>query len=137
MFYIKQNMNYHNVYYVILDKLKMNSKPLDNIKLQIKNGKSIRVLAFMEAKEGKGQELVKHVLSIVAPTRKEEGNISFVPCISLDNSNQIMVDEIWTSKEALDNHFNTDHMKDVSPKIEPILTKPLEIRIYKEVTQQR
>ncbi len=113
----------------------MDVKPSDYAELQIRNGKSIRVLAFMEAKEGKGQELVKHVLSIVAPTRKEEGNIAFVPCISLDNFNHIMVDEIWTSKEALDNHFNTDHMKDVSPKIEPILTKPLEIRIYKEVTQ--
>ncbi|HXT83778.1 MAG TPA: putative quinol monooxygenase [Verrucomicrobiae bacterium] len=113
----------------------MNDKPSDNIKLQIKNEKSISVLAFMEAKEGKVQELIKHVLSIVAPTRKEEGNIAFVPCIYLDNSNQIMVDEIWASKEALDNHFNTDHMKDISPKIQPILTKPLEIRIYKEVTQ--
>jgi quinol monooxygenase YgiN len=48
----------------------------------------------MEAKEGKGQELVNHVLSIIAPTRKEEWNIAFIPCISLDNSNQILVDEI-------------------------------------------
>ena len=88
----------------------------------------------MEAKEGKGQELINQVLSIVAPTRKEEGNIAFIPCIYLDNSNQILVDEIWTSKQALDNHFNTVHMKDVLPKIEPILAKPLKIRIYKEVT---
>jgi quinol monooxygenase YgiN len=69
------------------------------------------------------------------PTRKEEGNIAYVPCISLDNSNQILVDEVWTSKEALDNHFNTTHMKDVLPEMELVLTKPLEIRIYKEVTR--
>ena len=64
----------------------MHTKPSQYTELQIKNGESIRVLAFMEAKEGKRQELVKHVLSIVAPTRKEEGNIAFVPCISLDSS---------------------------------------------------
>ena len=114
----------------------MHTKPSQYTELQIKNGESIRVLAFMEAKEGKGQELIKHLLSIVAPTRKEEGNMAFVPCISLDNANQIMVDEVWTSKEALDSHFKTDHMKDVSPKISSILTKPLEIRIYKELTPQ-
>jgi len=112
----------------------MDAKPSETTKPQIEKRKSIRVLAFMEAKEGKGQELVNHVLSIVDPTRKEEGNIAYVPCICLDNSNQILVDEIWTSKGALDNHFNTIHMKEVVPKIEPILAKPLEIRIYKEVT---
>jgi quinol monooxygenase YgiN len=112
----------------------MNVKSSDTAKPQIEKGKSIRVLAFMEAKEDKGQELVNHVLSVIASTRNEEGNIAYVPCISLDNSNQILVDEIWTSKEALDNHFNTNHMKDVISKIEPILVKPLEIKIYKEVT---
>jgi quinol monooxygenase YgiN len=111
----------------------MEAKPSETTKLQIKNGKSLRMLAFMEAKEGKGQELVNHVLSVIAPTRKEEGNIAYDLCISLDNPNQILVDEIWTSKEALDNHFNTIHMKEVVPKIEPILAKPLEIGIYKEV----
>jgi quinol monooxygenase YgiN len=112
----------------------MDAKPSENTKPQIEKRKSIRVLAFMEAKEGKGQELVNHVLSVIGPTRKEEGNIAYVLCISLDNSNQILVDEIWTSKEALDNHFNTIHMKNGLSKIEPILAKPLEIKIYKEVT---
>jgi hypothetical protein len=46
----------------------MNAIPSDNTKPQIEKGKPIRVLAFMEAKEGKEQELVKHVLSVIAPT---------------------------------------------------------------------
>jgi len=112
----------------------MDANPSETTKTQIEKRKSIRVLAFMESKEGKGQELVNYVLSVIAPTRKEEGNVAYVLCISLDNSNQILVDEIWTSKEALDNHFNTIHMKNVLSKIEPILVKPLEIKIYKEVT---
>ena len=65
----------------------------------------------MEAKEGKGQESINNFLSVISPTRKEEGNIAYVPCISLDNSNQILVDEIRASKETLDNHFNTIHIK--------------------------
>ena len=113
----------------------MNAKPSDDTNMQIKKGQAIRVLAFMEAKEGKEQELVNHVLSIVDTTRKEEGNIAYVACISLDNSNQILVDEIWTSKETLGNHFKTKHMKDILPKIEHLLVKPLEIRIYKEASQ--
>ncbi len=113
----------------------MRVETTDIAKLQIKTEKSIRVLAFMEAKEGKGQELVNHILTIVEPTRKEGGNIAYVPHVSLDNPDQILVDEIWTSKEALDNHFNTLHMKDILPKIESLLVEPLDIRIYREVNR--
>ena len=87
----------------------MDARSANSAKPQFEKGRPIRVLAFMEAKEDNGQELVNHVLSIVEPTRKEEGNIAFVPCISLHNPNQILVDEIWTSKEALDNHLHRSY----------------------------
>ena len=109
----------------------LNPRIIQNTKLKKENW---WVLAFIEAKEDKGQLLAIHVLSIVVTLRKGEGNIDFVPCNSLDNPNQILVDEIWTSKDAVDNHFKTEHMKNALPKVEPTLAKPLEIRIYKEVT---
>lgn len=87
----------------------------------------------MEANKGQGPELIRHILTIVAPTRKEEGNIAFVPHVSIDNPDQIVVDEIWIDKEALDNHFNQQHIKDIIPRIQPLLAKPLEVRVYSEV----
>lgn len=102
-------------------------------KFQKRGKNAIRVLAFMEAKKDRGQELIDHVLSIVEPSRNEEGNISFVPHVLTDNPDQIMVDEIWINKNALENHFNQKHIQDYLPKIENLLAKPLEIKVYSEV----
>ena len=102
-------------------------------KFQNRGEKSIRVLAFIEANKGQGGELISHILTIVEPSRKEEGNIAFVPHVSIDKPDQIVVDEIWTDKEALDNHFNQQHIKDILPRIQPLLAKPLDVRIYSEV----
>lgn len=103
-------------------------------KFQKRGKNAIRVLAFMEAKKDRGQELVDHVLSIVEPSRNEEGNISFVPHVLTDNPDQIMVDEIWTDKNALENHFNQKHIQDYLPKIENLLAKPIELKVYSEVS---
>ena len=39
---------------------------------------SIRLLALFEPKKGRGQELEKILLELAKPTRKEQGNISYV-----------------------------------------------------------
>ncbi len=48
-----------------------------------------------------------------------------------------MVDEIWTDKEALDNHFNQQHIKVIIPRIQPLLSKPLEVRVYSEIISNK
>lgn len=111
----------------------MPMETIDIVKLQRRNEKSLRVLAFMNAKEGKGQELMNYVLEVVEPTRREDGNIAYVPHFSSNSTDEIMFDEIWESSEAFDKHHQQDYMKNLFPKIESLLDKPLEIRFYTEV----
>jgi hypothetical protein len=51
---------------------------IDIKKFQNRTKDSIRLLAFFEPKKGRGQELEKILLELAKPTRKEQGNISYV-----------------------------------------------------------
>jgi quinol monooxygenase YgiN len=112
---------------------KMVVQTTDMTKLQNRTDKSVRYLAFLEAKKGSGKELMDILLTLVEPTRKEEGNIAYIPHYSLDNPDEIMFDEIWVDREAIDNHFKQPHMKDLSTRIEYLLAKPVELKAYSEV----
>ncbi len=106
----------------------------DLAKFKKRTEKSIRQLAFVEAKKDNGQELMNILFNtIVEPTRREEGNIAFVPHFSIDNPDEILFDEIWIDKESIDNHFKQPYMKDLFPKIEHLLAKPIALKAYREV----
>ena len=106
----------------------------DSAKFKNRTEKSIRQLAFVEAKKDHGQELMNILFNtIVEPTRREEGNIAFVPHFSIDNPDEILFDEIWIDKNSIDNHFKQPHMKDLFPKIEHLLAKPVVLKAYREV----
>ena len=94
---------------------------------------SIRVLATLEAKEGKLKELLNILLPIVEASRKEDGNISYILNSSLERPNELLFDEVWSSKEDFDKHYNQKESKDNRNKITDLVLKPLEIKLFKEI----
>jgi quinol monooxygenase YgiN len=106
----------------------------DTEKIENRNGKPIRVLAFLEAKKGQGKNLMDVVLEVVEPTRKEKGNLCYIPHYAMDNPDRILFDELWASQEDLDNHFNQPYMKELFPKMNPFLSKPVLLEKYLEVS---
>jgi quinol monooxygenase YgiN len=73
------------------------------------------------------------LLTLVKPTLAEDGSIAYVPHFSIDNPDEILFDELWSDKEAIDNHLKQPYMKDLLPKIQHLLAKPLVLRVYSEV----
>ena len=61
------------------------------MKFQNRTDKSIRLLAFLEAKEGHGKELKEILLEVVEPTRREPGNIAYVLHRSNDNPDELLL----------------------------------------------
>jgi quinol monooxygenase YgiN len=107
--------------------------------MQMKNTETnknsrIHVLAFLEAKEGKRQELINILIPIVEPSRKEEGNISYILNSSIENPNKILFDEVWSSKNTFDKHYQNPKSCETRDKIKDLVIKPMEIKIYAEVT---
>ncbi len=94
---------------------------------------SIRVLAFFRAKKGKGVELEKALLALVGPTRSEEGNISYVLHRKADDPDFLLFDEIWTDREALDEHMKKPYLVSLHDNIAHLVDAPPKIEIYSEV----
>ena len=63
------------------------------------------------------------LLTLVKPTLEEDENVAYVPHFSFDKCD----------KEAMDNHLRQPYMKDLLPKIQHLLAKPLVLKTYSEV----
>ncbi len=95
----------------------------------------VRVLAFLEAKEGKRQELLNILVSIVEPSRKEEGNISYVLNSSTENSNEIMFDEVWSSMDTFVKHYENPKSHKNRERVGGLLVRPMEVKLYREINE--
>ena len=94
---------------------------------------AIRLLAFLEAKEGKETELERILLDLIPPTLKETGNIAYVPHKSVENPRAFMFDELWENEKAIEEHFKQPHMINLIEKLNPLLARPLELKRYHEI----
>jgi quinol monooxygenase YgiN len=102
-------------------------------KFENRTKSAIRLLAFLEAKEGKETELERILLDLIPPTLKEPGNIAYVPHKSVENTRVFMFDELWEDENAIEEHFKQPHMINLMEKLNPLLEKPLELKRYHEI----
>lgn len=99
---------------------------------------AIRVLAFFRARPGRADELERVLLKLVGPTREEPGNIAYVLHRMVDGDPEVlMFDEVWTSREALDEHAAKPYIRSLPAKIGPMAEGLPRIEIYREVKAGR
>jgi len=89
----------------------------------------IVVAAKMKAVEGKGDELEKEFRKLVPKVLKDTGAISYVVHRKADAPNEFFVYEKYESGEALKFHGSTEHFKEFSRTIGPMLDGRPEIGI--------
>jgi quinol monooxygenase YgiN len=93
----------------------------------------IRVAAFLHAKPGEEEAVLKAALACVAPTRAEAGNAAyFLNRDSADPSLFVFI-EHWHSRAALDEHMQTPHLQALAAALEGKLTKAPAIHILNPV----
>ncbi len=100
---------------------------------QVNSNPNVRVLATLEAKEGKLSELLNILLPIVEASRKEDGNISYILNSSIDRPNELLFDEVWSNRETFDKHYNQKESKEIREKITDLILKPLQIKLYRDL----
>jgi len=96
----------------------------------------IIVLASFYSKEDKYSEIKKIILSMVNPTRSEEGNeiYNFYEEKNNDGKNTFFhLFEIYKDSAALNFHRNTSYYKDYRSKIAKLLEKPIEVKILSSI----
>ncbi len=94
----------------------------------------IRVIVIINAKEGKKQELLDLLVPLVDPPRKREGNLIYTFNSLIDNPNELLFDEVWDSRESYNKHYDSQESAALRSKIQDLVSRPIEFKIYKEIT---
>ena len=96
----------------------------------------IIVLASFYPKKDKNNEVKEIILSMINPTRLEEGNELYNFYEEKNNdgkSASFHLFEIYNDSAALDFHRNTTYFKNYRSKIEGLLEKPIEVKILNSI----
>ena len=92
-------------------------------------GRKVTVFALVKAKPGMEETVKEELLALVGPTRAEEGCINYDLHQSLDHKGQFRFYENWTSKELLERHLESAHVKRFIAKADQLLAEPPEITL--------
>jgi glyoxylase-like metal-dependent hydrolase (beta-lactamase superfamily II)/quinol monooxygenase YgiN len=95
----------------------------------------VRVIAIFTAKKDQGSKLENILVNLLEPTKKEKGNIAYVLYRSLNNSDELMFDELWLNKEALDFHLKQPYIVTALEQIKPILNSTVQVGTYSEISR--
>lgn len=98
------------------------------------SNKKITVIARMKAKKGMEDTLKKELLSLISPSRSDFGCINYDLHQDIDDKSVFIFYENWTSKENLDNHLQTPHLKSFIAKAETMLAEPLVITLCEMIS---
>ena len=104
-------------------------------KFKKRSDKSVRVIAIFLAKNGLTSQLENILLDLIPPTRKEEGNIAYVLHHSIDNPNELMLDEIWVDNGSLVAHLKQQYTTSALAQAASLVAKPIEVRKYSEISR--
>ena len=96
----------------------------------------IFVFASFYPKNDKNNETKETILTMVNPTRAEEGNEIYNFYESKNNEGKNItfhLFEVYKNSAALDFHRNTSHYKNYRSKIVDLLDRPIEVKVLTSI----
>lgn len=75
------------------------------------NSRKVTAVARIKAKPGMQARVKEELQKLLAPTRSEKGCINYDMHQALDQEAHFLFLENWTSREPLDKHLVTPHIK--------------------------
>ena len=91
---------------------------------------TLRVIARIKARPNKVGELLSVLSSLVEPTRKEPGCLSYILLQNNEDPTDFAFIEEWQNCAALEAHFATKHFKDALTRMPNLLAAEPEIKRY-------
>lgn len=84
----------------------------------------------MTARPEKIEELKVLLSGLIDPTRREKGCISYQLLQNRADPTDFTFIEEWEGDDAIDDHFDTPHVKEALAKVPSLLAREPDIRIY-------
>ncbi len=90
----------------------------------------LTVVAEMQAKPGKEDDLRRAVLALVEPTRQEDGCVQYDLHVHSTDPARFVFYENWTSQEDLNRHAASAHLQQFRTVSADLLAAPARIETY-------
>ena len=90
----------------------------------------LTVVAELQAKPGKEEDLRRAVLALIEPTRQEDGCVQYDLHVHTSDPGRFVFYENWTSQEHLDRHAASAHLKEFGAVSGDLLTEPPRVETY-------
>lgn len=81
----------------------------------------------------KAQEVKKILYDTIAEAKKERTCLKYELCENTNDKSQITLLQAWSTEKALDQHLTSEVINKASEELRQLLTKPTEIRRYKNI----
>ncbi len=94
---------------------------------------TLHVLALWKAKPGREDELRALLAGLVEPTRTEEGCLRYELLESREDPGAFAFVEAWKDQDALDDHFNTEHVADALSRASELVAREPDLLRYRQV----
>ena len=91
---------------------------------------AVAVVVNEKLKEGQTGAFVEYMREMIALTKQEDGCFAYDLYEAIDGSGDVVMVEIWESKEALDAHMASEHFKKFVPGGDVYKEAPPDIKIY-------
>jgi quinol monooxygenase YgiN len=96
---------------------------------------TIEVVCVAEflALEGKTEQLIEALQSLIEPTHRESGCLRYELNQRSDNKRWITFIEKWKDRATFDRHCAMPYIKDYFDNVQPHLVEEFEVNLYEEI----
>ncbi len=97
-------------------------------------GKKVSVVARFKAKAGMAEALKMELLSLIRPSRSDEGCINYDLHQAIDDPGVFVFYENWESRELLDRHLQREHLTVFLKKAEKLVAEQPQIILLQMIS---
>ena len=94
----------------------------------------VTVIARFKAAEGSDGELKELLLSLIGPSRADEGCVTYDLHQALNDPALFVFYETWESKELLGKHSTAAHIQQFRSKVKALLAEPPEVTLLTKIS---
>ena len=95
--------------------------------------KTLTVVATFQARPGKEAALREVLISLIAPTRKEVGCLSYDLHALPEDPAKFLFHENWANKTALDAHMQTPQIQNLLPRVDELCVEFPQIVVWDKI----
>ena len=97
------------------------------------SSKPVTVVARINAKRGKEDQVQKELSSLISPSRRDPGCINYDLHRSQANPTHFLFFENWESREQLDAHLAKPDLQATLARLKDLVSEPPEITMWDKI----